>query len=682
MDTKAKSKKTFLDFSKVLIFFATIPLLIGGIICSIYLVESGKNEIQKATNNSMLSLVNETGIAFDYFMQSSEDTVGGFAKAPVVTEYLKNPDDEQLAKKAQEYTLDFFGSLEGWEGLYIADWNSKVLTHPAEAVIGKVMREGDRLEELRNLMLSSDGVYNAGIITSPASGELIISMYAPVYDTDGTPLGYVGAGNYIYETATELTDVSTLKLDSAYTYMVDKDGIMLFHPDPEKIGNPVENDAVKAVVAMLQNGENPQPDCVEYLYKGVEKYAAYYVGVNQSYVAVLTADKSEIIKNTSTMTTNAIIMDIIILVIFVALAIVVAKLLVRPLNAVTKAIKETSEGNLSADTNIHSIMNENISMVNSAKSLQTELQNIIGKVKEISSDLSEGAEKVNVLAATSAASSSQIAEVVGQLSEGAMSIATSVQEIDEQAVNMGDDIDNISSNTKQLVELSNDIKDANTEASAYINTVSNSSKLSVDVVHDIAKQIEETNSAVLAVQQALNMIQSIASQTSLLALNASIEAARAGEAGRGFAVVASEIGNLSTQSNDSANQIGEIVKNIIEQSNKSVHLSAQVVDAITEEQSYIVDTQNRFNILNEKIEESLEEIKLISGKLDSLNEVKKTIIDSVSDLSAISQENAASTEEVLASVTTIATDIDNISCNSEETKNIAIELKDAVRYFR
>ena len=117
--------------------------------------------------------------------------------APIVKEVLLNPNDADIQAKAQQYTLDFFGKLEGWEGIYIADWNSKVLTHPAPPVIGKVMREGDSLKSLQDSMINSEnGVYNTGIITSPASGELIISMYAPVYDGDKI-IGYVGVGTFM-----------------------------------------------------------------------------------------------------------------------------------------------------------------------------------------------------------------------------------------------------------------------------------------------------------------------------------------------------------------------------------------------------------------------------------------------------------------------------------------------------
>ena len=177
------------------------------------------------------------------------------------------------------------------------------------------------------------------------------------------------------------------------------------------------------------------------------------------------------------------------------------------------------------------------------------------------------------------------------------------------------------------------------------------------------------------------MITSIASQTNLLALNASIEAARAGEAGRGFAVVASEIGNLSDQSSKSADEIRNIVGEIVKNSEASVELSGSVATLIREEQDYIKDTQSKFEVLNSEISESLEHIKQVSHDTEELEKIQNVITEAVQSLSAISEENAASNEEVSASITGIAASVDEITENAEGTKANADNLVEAISYF-
>ena len=210
-------KKSMLSFYKVLNMYALIPLITVAVAMGISAIVISNQQLKMHINNSMISTVKQIGTAFDYSTQITKTTMAEYASAPVIQEYLKNQSDAGLAEKAEQYTLDFFGNLEGWEGIYLANWDSKVLTHPAPPVIGKVMREGERLEELRNAMLNADGVYNVGMINSPASGELIMSLYMPIYDGD-TPIGYVGAGTFVNDVATKFADVSALGLSTAYTY--------------------------------------------------------------------------------------------------------------------------------------------------------------------------------------------------------------------------------------------------------------------------------------------------------------------------------------------------------------------------------------------------------------------------------------------------------------------------------
>lgn len=470
--------------------------------------------------------------------------------------------------------------------------------------------------------------------------------------------------------------------ESSYIYIVDaKTGEMLWHPTAEKIGKPVENDAVKQLMKDIKAGKTLKPDVIEYEYKGEDKYAGYCIGEDNDYIVVVTVDAKEVLTDANSMVVKTIIMDFVIIVFFLVYTLLFANKVVKPLGCITNAIKSISEGDLNSEINEHSVVLENDILLNATKILQDKLHEVIGKSQSISEDLKTESNTVTELAEASSVASNQISTVVEGLSSSVSQMANNVQDINEQTMLVGENIEEIAGVTKKLVSLSNDIKSANSDATEYIKKVAETSNQSVQAVDEILTQVNETNKAVLNVQEAVGMIQSVAEQTKLLALNASIEAARAGESGKGFAVVATEIGKLSTQSNESAKSISDIVKDIIEQSEHSVGLSSDVEKVIVSEQSHIVEAQKKFEILNDKIELSLGEIDSIYKKVDTLNSAKEQIIVSVTELSAISEENAAETEEVSASVTDIAAGISNINASSQKTNEFAIDLNESVSYF-
>ncbi len=384
-----KENKSKLNLRATLIMYALIPLVTAGILLSLMVISKSSKEMKRWTNDSLLQVIKETGTAFDEATATNEATLQTFASAPVVKEYLLDPENKELATKAQQYTVDFFSHLEGWEGLYIADWDTTVMTHSSvPAIIGKVLREGDSRESLRNLMLGTDGVYNTGIMTSPSSGEIVMSLYYPVLDDNGNPIGYVGSGTFVNNVAAKYADVSSLKKSTAYIYYVSADGVMLYHPNVEKIGNPVENAAVKHLVSELEKGNSPEPDCITYEYKGANKYAAYYIGKNDAYIAVLTADEKDVLSGTKSIKLWVVIIVIASIIFFTILAVLIAQLIAKPLVEVAKSIEKLGTGDVTVNCNAQAHIKETVSIIRSFKTLRSALADSIGSVKASADTLS------------------------------------------------------------------------------------------------------------------------------------------------------------------------------------------------------------------------------------------------------------------------------------------------------
>jgi len=194
-----------------------------------------------------------------------------------------------------------------------------------------------------------------------------------------------------------------------------------------------------------------------------------------------------------------------------------------------------------------------------------------------------------------------------------------------------------------------------------IHILESSSSVGMNNLKDTITKSEETREAFMNVSESIQtlntkandinkivlVINELANQSNLLALNASIEAARAGAAGRGFAVVADEVRKLADQSSRSALDI----KNIINDINSEISTTETIIESAEDKLKLQLDSvglvDRSFNNIDNSISEFSEQYLLVKDRMVELEQLKNSITDDITNIAAVSQETEASTGEAV-----------------------------------
>lgn len=310
------------------------------------------------------------------------------------------------------------------------------------------------------------------------------------------------------------------------------------------------------------------------------------------------------------------------------------------------------------------------------------LQETIQKLQEISKVLAESGNILEEKAGKTRSAADVISEALNEISKGAGEQANDIEDSSQQVVNMRGNIDEIIDSVDKLSKTSNNMNAKGQEATAIMLELSRSSDRTTEAFGKIAEQIRKTNESVMKIQEAVNLIASIASQTNLLSLNASIEAARAGEAGRGFAVVAGEIQKLAEQTNSSASIIDEIIVMLSEESKQTVQSINEVTTMIDEQKAKVDETKLRFNSVSEGIESTEAEMRGVLQQAATCSKSGEHVVDLMTNLSAIAEENAASTEQTNASMNELNDATVSLAETAQELKQLSDALNADLNYFR
>ena len=386
--------------------------------------------------------------------------------------------------------------------------------------------------------------------------------------------------------------------------------------------------------------------------------------------------------------TNAIVIVVIVALAIAAITIAVALYAATKISTSIKggvsALGKVAEGDLTVEVPEAFVKRKDESgeIARSVKDLRDRLNVIVQGIVDKSKQVDEAAALLQTSAEATAGTIEQIDHAVNDISEGATSQAADTTNASEKVVVMGEMIEKANDGLELLANVSNEMEGSGTSADATLKKLGEINEKAKDAVEIIYQQTNTTNESAKKINEAVNLITSIAEETNLLSLNATIEAARAGEQGRGFAVVASQIQKLAEQSNDSAQHIADIIELLISDSEKAVKTMDEVKEIMDKQSELVDESSQTFAEVSEGINKSRKQVQEISDRMEELNTSRNSVTDIVSNLSAIAEENAASTEETSASTTVVSQSIQEISSSAADLKEIAGELSEAVAVFK
>ena len=271
---------------------------------------------------------------------------------------------------------------------------------------------------------------------------------------------------------------------------------------------------------------------------------------------------------------------------------------------------------------------------------------------------------------------------VDEIAKGSSDQAGETARASDSVISIGSALDQ---NAENIRELNMSVESMNTYAEqAYgaLQKLLNIGKKTSQEVTILKEETNNTNTSAQKINEAVSLIQDISQQTNLLSLNASIEAARAGESGRGFAVVAEEIRNLSEESNKGAEQIAEIVSQLIRNSDVSVERMGSVEQNVGIQMEHLDGLNQTFIGLGTEIGKVSGATENISEQTKQVTAMKNEISNIIEQLAAISQENAASTQETSASMQDLSCAIDECRAGTEKLLRLSEDLSKKANDFK
>lgn len=611
--------------------------------------------VENDITNQMIDAVESRASIINDYVASAEEYMTAFALGSEVRDLLADPENPLLLEKGQEYTEDFAEVKGVFEGLYIGTPATYILTHTSKGAIGMTTRTGESLEEFKDTILSKPELTNLGIMKSPGTGSMILSMYYPIFE-ENRCIGYVGAGVYASRLMDVLLGLNIEGLPNCeYVFLNVENGTYLYNEDETLLNTETTDTGYQEILKRIRTENSTQAGTYSYKDEnGVDQLVVYKYLKDRNWVFMVRDNAAEVYKEVGTVRVTVGVVCALVGIFIVLVTLLILYREGRELMVMEKAIRRLGNLELSADKELESFYGrrDEIGMIAQTIHLVCDcLRKTIDDIGRILGEMADGNIAVDVeqnesyyIGDFQVLSQSlksirmnltkvmcDIAHIANQVNDGANQVSAGAQALSQGTVQQKDSINGLVTNVTEITEQiqnstvrcnnASDLVDRATEYSSEADT-------KMEQLLIATKNIDRSSTQIGSI---IKTIEDIAFQTNVLALNASVEAARAGAAGKGFSVVSEEVRNLAVKSAEAADSTSTLINR-----------SMQDVKIGTESTNHALSAMQVIGECIQSIKVLMDEIALASVQQ---SEMIASIENRIREVSKVTESNSTAAEE-------------------------------------
>ncbi|SEO93376.1 methyl-accepting chemotaxis protein [Propionispora vibrioides] len=346
-----------------------------------------------------------------------------------------------------------------------------------------------------------------------------------------------------------------------------------------------------------------------------------------------------------------------------------------------QTIEEIAQGHIRRQEAVHFSRDEIGQMDQGLQTMGNNLRVLLEKVSTLAGQVDSSAGQLTDTAEQSAQAAGQVAASITGAAQGADQQAAMADDVMNRLEELAQGVTQVAANTGRITQVSEESAQAAREGLQSVDAAVRQMESIEHTVSESVTTVGQLESRSQEIGQIVELIASIAAQTNLLALNAAIEAARAGEQGRGFAVVAEEVRHLAEQSQEAAQQISDLIRNVQQDTGQAVSSMGRGAAEVKKGAGLVQQAGQAFADIVSRIGHSVTLMKEEAAVTEQMAANSGQILEVVRDMAGINHDMSAQAQTISAVTEEQSAAAEEIAAASQSLATLANELKTATSRF-